>query len=153
MLTRTPLSCTFSQSDEGPRHQRSTKVLRCLLLLGALLVMGLSVTSCRDVSKLCQSYVNKYETCTKAAYERGAKLHKKLSAAAQKRSASMLAALKKKLYSPDWRTRQMKVCLKKPPSNQRFRCVKTTSCDTLSKCDPDATDLAPQNKGKEKIKK
>jgi hypothetical protein len=115
--------------------------------------MGLSVTSCRDVAKVCKSYVDKYETCTKAAYERGAKLHKTLSAAAQKRSASMLAALKKKLYSPDWRKRQMKVCLKKPPSNQRSRCVKTTSCDTLSKCDPDATDLSSQNKGKEKAKK
>lgn len=123
---------------------RNLRLYRLPLFLGLLLLLALSTTSCKDAKKQCKQLVDKYQTCTQAMYKKGEKLHKQLAPAAQKRSAAMLAQLKKKLYSPDWRKRQMATCMKKPPSSSRFNCVQKSPCNELSKCDPNAQSLSPK---------
>lgn len=116
-------------------------------LVWLILVLGcVSMVSCRDISKICQRYVDKYQQCIRHSHLRAKEAHARLGSLEQKRSAILLQKLEQQLQSPQWKTRQMQACLKNPPSRKRFSCVEKTSCDALSRCNPQISTLAPEPK-------
>ncbi len=117
-----------------------------LMLLLSLLCLGsLSTASCRDVSRMCQKYVKKYQMCTQQRYKQAVYLQSKLPPQSKKRSEALLQQLQQQLQSPEWHKRHMRLCTKSPPNNKRFRCVYQSSCASLSQCNPQASKLTPQD--------
>jgi hypothetical protein len=124
----------------------ATKYIPTIPIVALVCAILFFSVSCRDTSRICQQYVEKYIQCMREDYNlliqkqssptqpTTKPINQNTTSPAKQHFHTLLNKIKTQLDSDGWAKNLLQSCLNNPPSSSQFRCINRTPCSKLSQC-------------------